>query len=290
MKNDPHQSNGIPFKPNATMGVGNTNKTVEKPVAWITGSGSPRVGQVIARYFADRGFRIAIHANKSVENATDIKTELNRSGTEALVVTGAIENHEFAKSSVQRIVQSFGRIDVLVNSAAIWDWKSFEETSAADVQRQFEVNTLGSFLCSQAAGLQMVLQPTGGAIVLVGDWAVSRPYPDFSAYFVGKGAIETMTRSLAVELATRNPAVRVNAILPGPVMLAPTISLERANAIKQQCLLKRHGKPEDVAHAAYFLATNDFVTGVCIPVDGGRSVYAGPSTDAIAHESFEPKT
>ncbi len=289
MKNDHHHSNGLPSESSFSLRVDNTNAASEKPVAWITGSGSPRVGQVIARYFANRGYRIAIHANKSIENAMDIKAELSRLGTEAIVVSGAIENPDFARSSVQRIVHSFGRIDVLINSAAIWDWKSFEEITAADVQRQFEVNTLGTFLCSQAAGLHMVTQPTGGAIVLVGDWAVSRPYPDFSAYFVGKGSIETMTRSLAVELATRNPAVRVNAILPGPIMLAATISLERANAIQQQCLLKRHGNPENVAHAAYFLATNDFVTGVCIPVDGGRSIYAGPSTDAIAHETFVPR-
>jgi pteridine reductase len=98
-----------------------------------------------------------------------------------------------------------------------------------------------------------------------------------------------MTRSLAVELATRNPAVRVNAILPGPVMLDPSISTEKAYAIREQCLLKRHGQPEDVAHAAYFLATHEFITGVCLPVDGGRSIYAGHSTDAIAHPSFHRK-
>ena len=129
----------------------------------------------------------------------------------------------------------------------------------------------------------MASKPTGGAIVLIGDWAVVRPYPDFAAYFAGKGAIETMTRSLAVELATRNPAVRVNAILPGPVMLDPSISSEKANAIRQQCLLKTHGQPEHVAQAAYFLATHEFITGACLPVDGGRSIYAGHSTDAIAH-------
>ena len=257
------------------------------PVAWITGSGSPRVGQVIASHFANQGYRIAVHSHRASQPAVDFATELKKSGTDAMVLEGAVEEPRFAKMAVQQIVQNFGRLDVLVSTAAIWDWKSLEETSAADVQRQFEVNTLGSFLCSQAAGLQMVTQQSGGSIVLIGDWSVVRPYPDFSAYFVGKGAIETMTRTLAVELAIRNPAVRVNAILPGPVMLAPSISAEKAERIKQQCLLKRHGKPEHVAQAAYFLATNEFITGVCIPVDGGRSIYAGPSTDAIAHATFE---
>ncbi len=286
MKNDHHQATTAIAKAYTAIHVDNSNIPADKPVAWITGSGAQRVGQAIAKYFAMRGYRIALHANQSMQSAMDTISELNRAGTEAIVVQGAVEAPDFGKTSVQHIVQHFGRIDVLVNSAAIWDWKSFEEITAQDVQRQFEVNTLGTFLCSQAAGMQMVSQLSGGSIVLVGDWAVSRPYPDFSAYFAGKGAIETMTRSLAVELAIRNPAVRVNAIMPGPVMLASTISPERADAIQRQCLLKRHGRPDDVAHAAYFLATNEFVTGVCIPVDGGRSIYAGPSTDAIAHATF----
>lgn len=258
----------------------------EKKVAWITGSGSPRVGQVVAKHFASQGYQIALHANTSAENAAKCASELNRTGTETIVVQGAVEEPDFAKSAVQRIVQQFGRLDVLVNSAAIWDWRSLEDTTASDIQRQFQVNTLGTFLCSQAAGLQMTKQPDGGSIVLIGDWAVLRPYPDFSAYFAGKGAIETMTRSLAVELATRNPAVRVNAILPGPVMLDESISPQKAHAIQEQCLLKRLGKPEDVARAAYFLATQEFITGACLPVDGGRSIYAGDSKDAIAHPTF----
>ena len=258
----------------------------EKKVAWITGSGSPRVGQVVAKHFASKGFRIALHANKSVENATKCAAELEHSGTDTIILQGAVEDPEFAKASVHRIVREFGRLDVLVNSAAIWEWRSLEETTALDVQRQFHVNTLGTFLCSQAAGLQMIRQPDGGSIVLIGDWAVLRPYPDFSAYFAGKGAIETMTRSLAVELATRNPAVRVNAILPGPVMMDVSISAEKTQTIQEQSLLKRQGKPEDVAEAAYFLSTQEFITGVCLPVDGGRSIYSGHSTDAVAHPTI----
>lgn len=255
-------------------------------MAWITGSGPIRVGRSIAQHFAEKGYRIALHAYKSLSQAEQFAAELNANGTETMIVQGAVETPEFAETSVQRIVQEFGRLDVLVNSAAVWDWKSLEETTARDVQYQFEVNTLGTFLCSRAAGLQMVKQESGGAIILIGDWAVHRPYIDFAAYFAGKGSIETMTRSLAIELATRNPAIRVNAILPGTVMLDPSIPEEKANMILQQCLLKRHGKPEHVAQAAYFLASHEFITGVCLNVDGGRSIYSANSVDAIAHPTF----
>ena len=263
---------------------------IEKRVAWITGSGAPRVGQVIAKFFASRGFRIALHANASTEEANRCALELRQSGTDTIVLQGAVEDPDFANASVHQIVRNFGRLDVLVNSAAIWDGQLLEKTTASDVRRQFEVNTLGTFLCTQAAGLQMVSQPTGGAIVLIGDWSVVRPYSGFAAYFAGKGPIETMTRSFAVELATRNPSVRVNAILPGPVMLAESISNEKANAIRDQSLLKRHGQPEHVAEAAYFLASHEFITGVCLPVDGGRSIYAGHSADVLAHPSFQVST
>jgi len=131
------------------------------------------------------------------------------------------------------------------------------------------VNTVSTFICCQHAGLRMAEQPTGGAIVNIGDWAVARPYLDYSAYFVSKGAIPTMTRMFAVELA---PHVRVNAVLPGPVLMPEELpAAVRERAIKGT-LLQRAGRPENVAQAVLFLAENDFVTGVCLPVDGGRTI------------------
>ena len=128
---------------------------------------------------------------------------------------------------------------------------------------------------------------SGKRLVLVGDWAVLRPYRDFSAYFVSKGAIETLVRSMAVELASRNPNIHVNGILPGPVMLDPSISAARAEHILQTSLVKRHGRPEDVAQAAFFLSTQSFITGTCLSVDGGRTIYSPHDTDSVAHPTFK---
>src|SRR5947209_19570829 len=122
---------------------------------------------------------------------------------------------------IDRALEHFGRLDVLVNCAAIWKSKRLEDVTAADVRLHFEANTLGTFLCCQHAGLAMVKQPEGGTIVNLGDWAEARPYVNYAAYFPSKGAVTTMTRSLAVELGTRNPRIRVNCIMPGPVMLPP---------------------------------------------------------------------
>jgi pteridine reductase len=168
----------------------------------------------------------------------------------------------------------FGRMDALVNSAAIWLRQPLEEVTAADVRRHFETNTLGTFLCCQRVGGLMVEQSSGGAIVNFGDWAIARPYLNYAAYFASKGSIPTLTRTFAVELASRNPRVRVNAILPGPVMLPPDLPAEERQQAIDGTLVKREGTPAHVADAVLFLLRNDFVTGVCLPVDGGRSIYA----------------
>src|SRR5262249_16679198 len=133
---------------------------------------------------------------------------------------------------IRQTLQQFGRLDVLVNCAAAWKSKRLEEVTAADVRHYFETNTLSTFLCAQQAGLAMAKQPEGGCIVTLGDWATARPYLNYAAYFPSKGAIPTLTRSLAVELASRNPRVRVNCIMPGPVMLPTGLpEAERSKSI-----------------------------------------------------------
>ncbi len=257
----------------------------EQPVAWVTGSAADRVGRAIAKRFAVRGYRIVLHANRSVAEGKRLEEQWNKAGVETLLVTGAIEEEETVNGWIDQIMNRFGRLDVLTHAAAVWEPMNFEETSSRLVVEQLMSNTVGSFLCGQKAGLAMVDQSTGGTIVLVGDWALSRPYRDFAAYFTSKGAIPTLTRSLAVELAERNPSVRVNAVMPGPVLLVDGTPDATQQAILRQCLLRRAGTADHVARAAVFLAEHEFLTGVCLPVDGGRSIYAGPVADAIAHPS-----
>jgi len=172
------------------------------------------------------------------------------------------------------VLDRFGRIDALVNCAAIWNRKRLEDVTASDVRSHFDTNLLSTFLMCQHVGLQMVKQPDGGSIVNVGDWADVRPYLDYAAYFPSKAAIPGLTRVFAVELGTRNPKVRVNAVLPGPVMLPPDVSADEREQVIAGTLTKREGTPEHVAAAVLHFIDNDFVTGTCLPVDGGRSVFA----------------
>jgi pteridine reductase len=245
------------------------------PVALVTGSGSARVGRVVAEHLARLGCDIALHANTSVTAAETVAEQLRSNHKRRVIVTsGSLLVDDTPRKLVQQTFDAFGRVDILVNCAAIWSPKRFEELSADDLREYFQINSIGSFLCAQQAGLLMVAQPTGGSIVNIGDWATGRPYLDHAAYFPSKGSIETMTRSLAVELAHRNSRIRVNCIQPGPVLLAAEASEATQARIAESTLLQRLGTPEHVAHAVQFLCENDFVTGVCLPVDGGRSIFA----------------
>src|ERR1700747_2213182 len=136
----------------------------------------------------------------------------------------------------------FGRIDALVNCAAGWKSKRLEEVGAADVREHWEANALGTFLCAQHVGLAMARQAEGGCIVNLGDWAEARPYLNYAAYFPSKGAVPALTRCLAVELGTRNPRVRVNCILPGPVLFPPEVTESERQQVVQATLTRRAGK------------------------------------------------
>jgi pteridine reductase len=243
-------------------------------VALITGSGKKRVGSVVADALAQRGYALAIHYRSSAVEAEESAADFRKRGVDVLLVQADLRDEAAVKGMIQQVLDRFQRLDVLVNCAADWKNKKLEEVTAADVRHYFEVNTLGTFLCCQHSGLAMVKQPEGGCIITLADWAIERPYLDYAAYFPSKGAIPTLTRTFAVELGTRNPNVRVNCILPGPVMLPPDLPEAERNEAIAATLVKREGKPENVAQAVLSLIENDFVTGVCLPVDGGRTVFA----------------
>jgi 3-oxoacyl-[acyl-carrier protein] reductase/pteridine reductase len=157
-------------------------------------------------------------------------------------------------------------VDILVNSAS-----RFEKTPIplADLSAWRRVTSIvidGAFYCANAVAPHMLAQGEG-AIVNIVDLSAWEPWPNFTAHSVGKSALLALTRQLALELA---PAVRVNAVAPGPVLPPLGYSQEQIERAAQRTLLKRWGKPEDVADAVSFLIGADFITGDVITVDGGE--------------------
>jgi pteridine reductase len=243
-------------------------------VALVTGSGKRRLGWHVARALADQGYALALHYHTSAAEAEAGAAELQARGAEVVALQADLAEDAAVARLTHDVLARFGRLDVLVNCAALWRAKALEDTRADDVRRHFEANVLSTFLCAQHAGLAMARQPEGGCIVTFGDWAEVRPYRDYAAYFATKGAIPTLTRCLAVELAKRNPNVRVNCVLPGPVLLPPDLPEEERRHAIASTLVRREGGPESVAQAVLFLIGNSFVTGTCLTVDGGRSITA----------------
>jgi pteridine reductase len=246
-----------------------------KKVAIVTGSGKRRVGRTVAERLAEAGYALVVHYHTSAADAKEAVEQLRARGAEAVAVQADVGDEKAVDHLVQAALDQFGRIDVLVNCASTYQPIPFEKITVDDLRQNYEANLLGTFLCCQKAGLAMVKQPDGGSIVNFGDWASARPYLDYAAYFASKGGIPALTRCLAVELGTRNPRVRVNCIMPGPVLFPPEMpETEKQEAI-EATLAQRAGSPEHVAKTVLFLIENDFVTGASLVVDGGRTVFAG---------------
>jgi len=219
-------------------------------VALVTG-GERGVGAAVVRALASRGYAVAIHAQGSLQEARELADQLAAAGVPSLAVTANLRDEGPVRAMVQRVADHFGRIDAVVTCASIRHAGPLEEVTADDLRTHFDINCVGAFVTAQEAGAFMVRQPQGGGIVTMGDVAVDRPSTDSAAFIPSQGAISAMTRSLAGEFAARNPRVRVNCVLA-------------------DSLGNREGVPEHVAHAVLFLLDNDFVTGVCLPVDGGH--------------------
>jgi pteridine reductase len=248
----------------------------ESKAAIVTGVGHHRVGWYVADALAGRGYALVLPSRRAGSAAAD---EFHSRGHQAIGLQADLTDDADVRRLVEHTLSEFGRLDVLVTCAGAWEAGRLEDVTAADVIRNFQANVLATFLIARQAGLVMTRQPAGGCMVTVGDWAVARPYPNYAAYFATKGAIPTLTRCLAVELGTRNPAVRVNCVEPGPVLPQPNRPPgEWEQAAARGTLVGRPGRPENIAAAVLSFLDNDFVTGACLPVDGGRTVFAPDPT------------
>src|SRR5262245_117761 len=134
-------------------------------VALVTGAGKRRVGWHVADALAQRGYALAIHYRSSAAEAKETIEAMRGRGVRGEALQADLTDESAAQALIRETLRQFGRLDVLVNCAAAWKSKRFEEVTAADVRHYFETNTLSTFLCSQQAGLAMAKQPEGGCIV-----------------------------------------------------------------------------------------------------------------------------
>lgn len=235
-------------------------------------TGGRRLGARLAELLAERGANIALSYHTSRERTEEVASACLTYGVEAEIFAADLREPDQAEGLIRSVAARFGTIDGLVNLTSIYTRTPFRDLRPEHYFDMLHSNLTAPYLTAVAAAQQMLRQPVvdglQGKILHFTDWAVQRPYRDFLPYMVAKGALETLTRTLAVELA---PTITVNAIAPGTVLPPPDVSDERLTAIRQSAALQRIGTPDDVNRLVlYLLEGTDFVTGEVFRVDGGR--------------------
>ncbi|MBI3121599.1 MAG: SDR family oxidoreductase [candidate division NC10 bacterium] len=238
---------------------------IEGKVALVTG-GAKRLGRAIALALAERGAELVIHYRDSEREAQELLALLKRAGGKPVAVRGDVSVAADVDRIVETAMQAFGRIEILVNNAAIFSRTPFENLTEEDWDRFLDVNLKGPFLlCRKIGGI--MLRQGRGKIVNLADIAGFKVWAEYIPYSVSKAGLIALTRGLAKALA---PAVQVNAVAPGAVLLPEgTTPEERERAIRR-VPLDRLGAPEDIARAVVYLIENDFITGEVLRVDGGQ--------------------
>ena len=243
-------------------------------VAIVTG-GAAGIGQATAVLFAEEGAKVVI-SDRSVSAGEECAGQIRSQGGEAMFVETDISNDDHARRVCDQAVKAFGRLDILVNNAAVFILKGLE-ASVADWERILSVNLMGTALMSRYASEHMK-RFGGGAIVNLGSISSFVAQPSFVTYSATKAAILQMTRNMAMDLAPFN--IRVNCVCPGTILTSASYEhMERVGmtmaefvaAESPKHLLNRIGDPREVAYPILFLVSDEasFITGTHLMVDGG---------------------
>ena len=236
-------------------------------IALVTG-GAKRVGKAIVEALAARGCHLVVHYHRSQTQAEETVRQLQAAGHRSIALQADITKEDEVEAMIEAAISHFGRIDILVNNAALFYRTPVETLSIEDWERVMDVNLTGTFLCAHKIGLRM-REWGWGHIINIADVAGLRPWADYIPYSVSKACVLTFTQGLAMELA---PQVMVNAVIPGPVLFQEDTPDSVQQREIDKTLVKRAGSPEDVAQVVVFVAESDYSTGSSFHVDGGRAL------------------
>ena len=235
-------------------------------VALVTGAGH-RVGRAIAVALGGRGMHVAVHYNAAADGAEETARQIRAAGGAADVIAADLTQADAPARVVSAVVSMFGRLDVLVNSAAIMVRTPFGEVTPEIWDDVMVLNQRAPFFLAQAAAPH--LRAARGAIVNIADLAAFETWPAYIPHGVSKASVVYMTRALARVLA---PEVRVAGIAPGTVLLPDNWNPDDAERLRRTTPLERNGSPADVSATVLFILDSDYLTGETIIVDGGRHV------------------
>jgi len=242
-------------------------------IAVVTGAGRG-IGRATARLFAQEGAKVVINYSRSEKEATSLAEEIRKNGGEALLVKGDVSKADEVKKMVEKTIEKFGRIDILVNNAGILVPATFLDSTEEMWDKTMSINLKGTYLCCKEVAPIMLKQKRGKIVNMASVCGLAqRTALGNTPYVSSKAGVIGLTRSLAVNLG---PNINVNAISPGVIEtdMVTFFSPEWKNKIVEETLMKRTGKPEEIANAALFLASeeSDFITGEVLTVGGGRGM------------------
>ena len=245
---------------------------LENKVALVTGAGRG-IGRAIAIALAEEGAEVIVNYNGSEERAKEVKQTIEENGGKASIYKCNVSDFEACETMIREIVKEHGHLDILVNNAGITKDGLIMKMKEEDFDRVLNVNLKGTFNTIRHSARQMLKQRSG-KIINISSVSGILGNVGQANYAASKAGVIGLTKTMARELGSRG--ITVNAIAPGFVDTEMTEVLSeeiRENACKQ-IILGRFGKPEDIANAAVFLASDkaDYITGQVISVDGGLSV------------------
>jgi len=245
-------------------------------VALITG-GASGIAKATAELFAREGARVVI-ADSSAEAGRHVASSIQTSGGRASFSQVDVSDAAQVARTVEDALRTHGRIDILFNGAAILVYGTVVETAEETWNRMIAINLTGTFLCCKAVLPHMIRQGGGSIINVASTTGAHDASPRAVAYVTSKGGVTLLTRAMAIDHARQG--IRVNAICPGPTdtpMLRNAMTAEQLEAFAQSYPIGRLARPEELANAALFLASDDasFVTGSAMYVDGGQSAQIG---------------
>ncbi len=237
-------------------------QSLDGKTALITGS-AVRIGREIALSLAQRGVNVIIHYNRSAEHAGELAFELKRTGVKSWTVQADLSSPDSFQTLIKDSLDYSGSLDIMVNNASIFTKSTVEDLTLEDLIKNIEINAWAPFSLSRSYAREI----KQGCIINLLDQRVFSFDMDHTGYILSKHVLSALTKITALAYA---PHIRVNGIAPGLILPPPGESISYLKNRSRTVPLNRYGDPSDIGETAVFLASNEYITGEIINIDGGR--------------------